>query len=487
MKRQSAKSFFIGRDRELSALRSHFEKREGQLIAVMGRRRIGKSRLIQEFAKEADVFYEFQGLATGPGIDNAKQLKVVADQISKYSRNKKIVCENWSDVFASIDGLVRKSKKTIIFLDEISWMAQNDLEFVGRLKIAWDTKFIKHKNLIVILCGSVSSWIEENVLKRADFVGRVNATIRLEELPLDKIRYFWNESKKISPFEIYKVLSVTGGVPKYLSLINPKLFAEDNIKNLCFSPEGFLVTEFEKFFNDIFLKKAETYQKIVKILSAGKKTLTQVCTDLKIEKNGVVLKHLDDLVEARLVERDWVYKSDGKVSKFSQFRLSDNYIRFYLKYIAPNATKIQNHQYRSALTDHLPHWASARGLQFENLMLKNQHLIFKALNLTPHKIKSSSPYFQNKTSKNKGACQIDLLIQSHDDLFYIVEFKFKKYISTEVIQETKKKVNLFNRPKYTSIRTVLVYCGELAEEISQSEVFDAIIDAGTFLLPPITK
>jgi AAA+ ATPase superfamily predicted ATPase len=472
--------FFVGRNEELQTLRSLWDQREGQLMALMGRRRIGKSRLIQEFAKEADMFFEFQGIAPTKGINNDTQIKIVSDQINSYKKLKK-QCSNWSDIFEAINKLITNNKKTIIFLDEISWMAQHDPEFVGRLKIAWDTKFIKNKNLILVICGSVSSWIEENILQRADFIGRINSIIRLSELSLDSAAQFWKQRKQISAFEIYKYLVITGAIPKYLSLMDQRLTAEENIKKLCFTAEGYLFNEFNKIFNDIFNKKSKIYEKLIKTLLNGKKTLPNICRELKVEKNGVVLKHLEDLVHSGFIERDWAYKANGTTGKFSQFRLSDNYVRFYLKYINKNHHKISTQRLNKSLIEHLPQWATVRGLQFENLMLKNLHLILARLNIPTSSIRSASPYFQNKTSKNNGACQIDLLIQSQDEIYYLVEFKYRKYIGPEIIKEIKRKVTVFSRPKYSSVKTILVYCGELAEEIAQSQVFSQIINAAEFL------
>jgi len=137
-----------------------------------------------------------------------------------------------------------------------------DSDFPGKLKIAWDTRFKKNDHLVLVLCGSASSWIDKNILKDTDFVGRISLEINLEELPLADCNKFWQKKNLISSMEKLKLLSVTGGVPKYLEEINIKENAEENIKKMCFDKGGILVKEFEKIFNDIFNKRAKIYKKI---------------------------------------------------------------------------------------------------------------------------------------------------------------------------------------------------------------------------------
>lgn len=117
--------------------------------------------------------------------------------------------------------------------DEISWMGLCDPTFLSKLKDLWDVYLKQNDRLILIICGSASSWIDRHLMSNTGFVGRVSFTLTLRELSLAECRQFW--PKHISIFEILKVLSVTGGVPKYLEEIDPKSSAEDNIRQLCFT------------------------------------------------------------------------------------------------------------------------------------------------------------------------------------------------------------------------------------------------------------
>ena len=152
---------------------------------------------------------------------------------------------SWHDALSTLAGLT-KTGETIILLDEISWIASKDKDFAGRLKGIWDTQFKSNNRLILILCGSVTSWIDDNILNDKGFMGRVSLTITLDELPLADANSFW-ENRQISYAERLKILCVTGGVPRYLEEVRPDQTAEQNIKRMCFSPEGLLFSEFERF------------------------------------------------------------------------------------------------------------------------------------------------------------------------------------------------------------------------------------------------
>ena len=124
--------------------------------------------------------------------------------------------------------------------------------------------FSKNPQLILVLCGSISSWIEENILSNTGFVGRIAIDFVLEELPLNVCNAFWHpKEKRITAYEKFKLLSVTGGVPLYLERIKPDLPAEQNIRDLCFMQGGLLVREFDEIFSDLFSRKNASHKEIV--------------------------------------------------------------------------------------------------------------------------------------------------------------------------------------------------------------------------------
>jgi hypothetical protein len=340
--------------------------------------------------------------------------------------------------------------------------------------------FSKNPYLIVVLCGSVSSWIQKNILSTTGFLGRITLDIVLEELPLEMCNAFWNpKEKRITPYEKFKLLSVTGGVPLYLEQIKPNLPAEKNIQDLCFTRGGLLVQEFDKIFSDLFSRKKARHKEIVISLASGPKELSQICDELGKKMGGIFSKYLDELVQAGFVKRDftWDLKTEKEKIKFSRYRLSDNYLRFYLKYIAPNRSIIEKESFYSLITQ-LPGWEGIMGLQFENLVVHNRKTLWKILGISPEEIVMEGPFFQNPTKKQPG-CQIDYMIQTRFHTLYLCEIKFSKDpVGNKIIEEMERKRNNLKIPRNCSIRPVLIHVNGVEERVVDERYFDKIVDFG---------
>jgi len=203
---------------------------------------------------------------------------------------------------------------------------------------------------------------------------------------------------------------------------------------------------------------------------------------LKKEKTGDISKYLKDLVLAGFVKRDYTWDlKTGVVSKLSKYRLADNYLRFYLKYLEPNQEKIEKGFYKQGSMRSLLAWDSIMGLQFENLVLANQHKIFELLNIKLEDIVFANPYFQTRTTTQQG-CQIDFLIQTKYNTVYVCEVKLSKHsIKLEVIDEVKEKLSRLKLPKNMSYRAVLIHVNGVSEEIMDADFFSNVIDFGELL------
>lgn len=163
---------FIGRSSEIAELQSLLKKRTASLVVVKGRRRVGKSRLIVEFAKNKK-FYKFTGLAPLGGVTAQDQRNEFARLLGEQSDLPEVKVEDWGKLFSLLATQV-KSGRVIILLDEITWMAQGDDTFLSKLKNAWDDNFKQNPKLIMVLCGSVSTWIEKNIISSTAYYGRLS-------------------------------------------------------------------------------------------------------------------------------------------------------------------------------------------------------------------------------------------------------------------------------------------------------------------------
>lgn len=471
---------FIGREPELARLKGLLNKKSASLIVVRGRRRIGKSRLLAEFGKEMKSFF-FSGMPPVHKTNAKLQREEFANQIERAGLPG-IKADDWGNIFWALSKHTEKGKVLVVF-DEISWMGGKDPTFLGKLKTAWDMYFSKNPNLIMALCGSISSWIEENILSSTGFVGRITIDLVLEELPLNVCNSFWHpKEKRIASYEKFKLLSVTGGVPRYLEEVMPNLPAEKNIQDLCFTRGGLLVREFDEIFSDLFSRRSASYKEIVMCLADGPKELVEICKELKKSRGGIRSKYLDDLVKAGFVQRDFSwYLEDGKEGKLSRYRLSDNYLRFYLKYISRNLSKIEKGTFSPSLLTSFPGWEGIMGLQFENLVVHNRKTFLKLAGISPEEIVMDGPFFQRPTKRQPG-CQIDYMIQMRFHNLYVCEIKFSKnLIGKKIIEEMEEKRKRLKVPRHFSIRPVLIHVNGVEDAVLDEGYFDKVIDFGQLL------
>lgn len=470
---------FVGREVEMARLKGLFDKRSASLIVVRGRRRIGKSRLLAEFGKEMKSFF-FSGNPPVRKTTAQSQRNDFASQLERVGVGG-VKAGDWGNLFWHLS---KETKKGIILivLDEISWMGGKDPHFLGHLKTSWDLYFSRNPNIIIALCGSVSSWIEKNILSSMGFLGRISLDLVLEELPLKVCNGFWHpKENRITSYEKFKYLSVTGGVPLYLEQLKSNLTAEKNIQDLCFTKGGLLVREFDEIFSDLFSRTKNRHKEIILSLAKGPKELSQICKDLGKSLGGVFSKHLDELVKAGFVKRDFTWDlKTGKEGKLSRYRLSDNYMRFYLKYIAPNCSKIDKEIFSSTMAQ-LPGWENIMGLQFENLVVHNRKILWDTLGILPDEIVMEGPFFQTSTSKQTG-CQIDYMIQTRFHNLYICEIKFSKSpIGKKIIEEMESKRKNLKTPRYCAIRPILIHVNGIEESVLDERYFDKVVDFGELL------
>lgn len=472
---------FVGRQKELESLHQLLAKKTASLVVIKGRRRIGKSRLIEEFA-QGKTFYCFTGLAPTDETTAQNERDEFARQMGEQLGIPGLKAQDWGDLFTLLAKHTAKGR-VIILLDEISWMGSKDPTFLSKLKIVWDTLFKKNSQLILILCSSISLWIEKNILSSTGYFGRVSQKITLEELSLgecnallDKVGY------KGSALERFMLLSVTGGVPWYIELINPKLSASENIKQLCFVRDGILVDEYKHIFHDLFGKRGSIYQKIVEYLAKGPAEYKDIVKEINYTSGGPLSDYLNELITSGFISRDFTWSlKTGKDTSESQYRLRDNYLRFYLKYIKPNLNKIKKNQFENISITTLPNFDSIMGFQFENLVLNNRKLIYQQLKLKAEEIIADNPFFQHKTLRQSG-CQIDYLIQTKLNTLYVCEIKFSKNkISSDITQEVQEKMNRIVRPKAFACVPILIHINGVSNDVFEKEFFAEVIDFSGFL------
>ena len=470
---------FLGREKELASLRLLLEKPTSSLVACRGRRRIGKSTLFREFARREKLgFISIEGLGPRKGQTNADQLRNFGERLAEQTRGKLVIPETWPEAFRLLSKRIPKRGRQLVLLDEISWMGRHEPDFPGYLKNGWDDELKHHDNLILVVCGSVSSWVRRNMLDSATFGGRFSRDIVLKELPLKQCAEFWKGKRAdLASRELLDVLSVTGGVPRYLEEINPSLSAAENIRLMCFTPDGPLFKDFSAMFGEVFGDTVKAKGDILQVLADGPLSLSEIAEAVGVERGGSLGSSLDELVEAGFIAKDETLNPrTWKASRLARYRLCDNYARFYLKYIAPHLSDIRSGRYEFETLSELPGWQTIMGLQFENLVLNRVMDFRDALHLVGATVRSAAPY----RTGGANAVQVDLLVQT-DEVMYVVEIKRRKLIKADIVDEVKGKIEKIRRPSRISVRKAIIFDGELAPAVRRTGYFDAIIDVGKMI------
>jgi len=414
-------------------------------------------------------------------MNDSDQIRHFCEKIAEFDNRPPVVASTWSQAFAQLDGILHGEGQTVVLLDEISWMGGYNADFPGYLKESWDKKLRKHPNLILVLCGSVSAWIVENILNSTGFVGRNSLDIELKELELSECVSLWGPSaSRLSSCEIFDLLSVTGCVPKYVDEIRPELSIEENVRRLCFRPQGMLFREFNETFNSIFGSRIASRGKILRMLASGPQSAAELAAIEGKDGNGSYTKALHDLLYAGFVGKEnGLNPETGKPLREERYRIKDNYTRFYLHFIEPRHTSIENGLFEFSSLEQLSGWETALGLAFENLVLNHVNTLFPLLGLSRTLVLSAAPYRQSPTERKRG-CQIDLLIQTQRSLM-VVEIKRQKEIGHDIIDQVDAKVRTLSRRRELSVRTALVYDGRLSPSVPADGYFDFIIPAAKLL------
>jgi hypothetical protein len=471
---------FIGRKEELERLSTLYRKEVPSLVVVNGRRRIGKSRLIKEFASKVAErkFWSFAGLAPEEGTTAQTQRDYFARQLAGYLKVPPLTFLDWSDALEHLSLHVRKGD--IILFDEISWMGDEDPTFVPKLKAWWDKQTI---HIIVVFCGSISTWIEENILNSTAFFGRINLTITLGPLSIPESAELLKVSGfKGSSYDIYKLLSILGGVPWYLEQATSGTTADNIIKQLCFVPKGLLVLEFDSIFHDLFKKRGMVYKKIISSLKDGMRTLSEIRKAIGFARSGTLSELVEHLIIAGFIKKQdlWSFKTT-KSLKQSLYRICDPYMRFYLKVIELNRNRIDIGAFNDVSVSKIPGFEAHIGIQLEYLLQQNRALLLKAAGIFAEDIVCEGPYRQPKTAGGPG-CQIDYLIQTSTRNLFVFEFKFKRQeLGVEIVAKMKNKIKALKVPRGYAAVPILCHISGVASSVETGGYFYRVIDITDFL------
>jgi len=438
----------IGRKKEKDILKKALASNEAEMVAVLGRRRVGKTFLITKMYHKHFSF-EITGLQNA---DLSRQLAHFSFSLKQQSKGKAPFKEpkNWLEAFQQLvlylDDLPKKEKQ-VIFFDELPWLASPKSGFLTGLGFFWNSWAVR-ENIVVVICGSAASWMIQKVVNNTGgLYNRVTKRIYLKPFTLAETKaYLKSKYLNFTDYQIAQIYMAIGGIPHYLKEIESGKSAIQNIDAICFSDTGLLKDEFNRLFISLF-SHAEKHIAIVRALAKAHQglTRTQLVKTAKITEGGNTTKTLAELEQSGFIS---TYFPFGKKKKGKLFRLTDEYSLFYLKFIEDKNNEGANTWQQLSQTQTFKIWS---GYAYENICLKHIPQIKEALKIAG--IYSISSSFYKKGSGTEKGAQIDLLIDRNDQVINLFEIKFynTEWSLTETYAKTlRNKLRVFQETTKTN-------------------------------------
>jgi len=440
----------VGREKELRKLTRFYESPKSEFMAVYGRRRVGKTFLIQTFFSQTDaVFFHVTGLKHSNLSDQIANFTRVLGKTFYESAEIRLK-KNWLEVFEQLTeaiAKVPKKKKVVIFFDELPWMATKRSKLIQALDHFWNRYWSIDPRIKLVVCGSSASWILEKLIhNKGGLYNRITYQIALTPFTLLESKQFLRHKNiHLNNDQILKLYMVMGGIPLYLDQVDPGLSADQNIDEICFTKQGLLFSEFKRLFSSLF-EHHEVNEELVRLIAMRRYGISQMEIMKKSSKSvgGRLKKRLQELVDAGFIE---LFVPYGHKERGIYYRIIDEYTLFYLKWIEPvlNSIKHQDKEQGYWLSKHKRAvWFSWAGYAFESICYKHIELIKKKLNIGPDAEvgawRHTPKYFEEE------GVQIDLLFDREDGAITLCEIKYVIdgfAIDKEYAGKLKKKIQIY--------------------------------------------
>ena len=416
-----AKDVILGREREIQQLQNCLEARESQLVLVYGRRRVGKSFLINQFF---DDRFDFK-LVGDNRLTKDEQLFNFSDELKRQSGKNTDVPTSWREAFFQLRDYLESftdEQKHIIFFDEMPWLDNQKSGFLPAFEYFWNSFGAAKNNLICIVCGSATAWLVDNFdQNKGGLFNRQNCRIYLEPFTLRETEQFLITQKNIqwSRYDICECYMILGGIPYYLNQLSRNLTYSANIDNLFFRKRGALWNEFDHLYKTLF-SNSEQYIKLMEIISSKRIGLSrkEIVEKSRFYDNADLTKMLRNLVDSGFLR---AYSFFGKKKQGTFYQVSDYFTLFYFKFIKENYGK--DEQFWSHTIDNPARRAWA-GLTFEQLC--KDHITQIKQKLSIGGIISSESAWYTKGDEVHDGAQIDMLIDRQDRVITVCEMKFSE-------------------------------------------------------------
>jgi uncharacterized protein len=472
----------IGRTQEKARLDKIMSSPQSEFLALYGRRRVGKTFLIRQHLKD-NIVFDVSGSKEG---SKSRQISNFFDEylIRTQAQLETKMPADWHECFKYLAHYLAQlpptGTKHVVFLDEMPWMDTPRSGFVSALEFFWNQYLSRMDHVVLIACGSASSWIRKNLIHaRGGLYNRVTQRIKLMPFNLCETELFLQSmGLQLPKYQILELYMAMGGIPFYLKEIEKGKSVPQLINEICFSKLGLLSAEYKQLYFSLF-KNAELHISIIEALAKRPQGLTR--TDLSKATNmneSQLSRTLEELEECDFICR---YPPFLNLKKEGIFKLTDFYSLFYLKFIQPNQGAAKQVWEQLSKTASYTTWS---GYAFENICLQHIDQIKAAMGI-------SGVFTQQSSWKFKGndvlpGSQVDMVIDRADQIIHLCEAKFTKdhyAITQEYADKLRLRKSIFKQATKTkkAIFTTLLttypaiknkyYLEEVENEIPMEKLF----------------
>lgn len=416
----------IGRKNEIKELNRRLNSNRPEFVAVYGRRRVGKTFLINEVFRDHIVFRH-----TGLSPYDRKRKVTLKDQLKnfhfsliRYGMDGIKEPTSWMEAFFMLEQLLERrdnGSRQVVFIDELPWMDTARSGFVTALEAFWNGWGCSRHNLCLVVCGSATSWMLDNIINnKGGLYGRLTCEMKLPPFTLRECEmFFQSRSIKMSRYNIVQAYMILGGIPYYLDCFDPSLSLPQNIDRLFFDPKAKLGDEFDRLFNSVFDHSAACMS-IVKTLGQRHSGYTreEIAKKTGINPNGDMTSMLKALIASDFVKK---YVPYGSKKRDVHYKLTDCFCWFWLHFKENQTVTKTDYWEHHQKEQEISSW---RGIAFEEVCLQHIQQIKSALEIAGVSSQESA-LIVNGGGGNDGM-QIDLLIDRADDVVNVCEMKFNK-------------------------------------------------------------
>ncbi len=475
----------IGRQSEQAELSHARDSGRPELIAVYGRRRVGKTFLVRRFFA-AELCFELTGMREAT---MAAQLHNFALALSKTTSFEHTTPRSWPEAFQWLIRVLgepkRRRRRQVVFFDELPWLASRRSGFLPAFEHFWNAWGSQQSNLVVVICGSAASWMIAKVIRdKGGLHNRVTRMLSLQPFRLKEIEQFLlTRSIELSRQQILELAMAVGGVPYYLDYIRRGRSAAQNIDALFFASNAPLRDEFNHLYAALF-EHHERHVKVIRLLARKQSgsTRREIAKGLKWPSGGNLTSVLEELELSGFVARIPAW---GRVSREPVYRLIDELTLFHLRWVDERRDGLAGQELWLRLHG-TPAWHAWSGYAFEALCLKHVPQIKHALGISGVQTTQSDWRYRARDKEDKGA-QIDLLIDRQDGVINACEIKFSRapfVIDKRYAAELRAKLDTFKRITATRKAIFLTFVtsdglarNEYASQLVQNDVTSEVLFA----------